>query len=94
MEILIAVIAFLLYSGVREYMYWKQITKLQELTKAKDLQEYYKGNKSNTVHDGNKVMREEEPNTIQMDESKPFDMPDDMKIDWGNEGVQKIKIYK
>lgn len=92
------IVVFFIYSAVREYMYWKQISKLQELTKAKDLYEYYKGNKSNTVHDTNKgkdgIMKEE-PNSIELDDSHPFDLPSDMKVQWEDESkIQQIKIYQ
>lgn len=94
MELLIAFAIFVTYSGVREFMYWRQLQKLEELLKARDLHEYYKGNKSATVHDGNKIMKEE-PNTIQLDDKHPFDMPADMKVEWEDENaVQQVKIYK
>lgn len=96
-ESVILVIVFLAYSAVREYLVWKQVMRLEELTKAKDLHEYYRGNKSNTVHDTNRGkngIAAEEPNLIELDESTPFTLPDDMKVQWDEGKSQTIKIYQ
>ena len=96
-ETLLLILGFLVYSGVREYLFSKQLGKLQELTKAKDLFEYYRGNKSNTVNDTNKGkdgIAKEEPNTIEMSDTEHFKLPDDMKVQWNDESTQNIKIYQ
>lgn len=77
---------------VREVLNYRQINKLQELLKAKNLGEYYVNKKESPTEEN--ILEKENPNEIDLTQAFSFKMPESFNLEIeGEEGTKRIKIY-